>query len=95
MGGNAETDVTVSVTINVGQALTEKIGQLRQSIAGARQEIIAPVGWIGSAKINVAQLMLDTVAIVQPLADQLYVPLNRPAHEQQCHRTEWPAGRRA
>jgi len=52
VGGNAETDVTVSVTINVGQALTEKIGQLRQSIAGARQEIIAPVGWIGSAKIT-------------------------------------------
>lgn len=52
VGGNAETDVTVSVTINVGQALTEKIGQLRQTIAGARQEIIAPVGWIGSAKIT-------------------------------------------
>lgn len=63
VGGNAETDVTVSVTIN--------IGQLRQSIAGAPQEIIAPVELIGSAKINVAQLMLDTVAIVQPLADQL------------------------
>ncbi|WP_242455703.1 hypothetical protein [Pantoea agglomerans] len=71
VGGNAETDVTVSVTINIGQALTEKIGQLRQSIAGTRQEIIAPVVWIGSEKINVAQLMLDTVALVQQLADQL------------------------
>ncbi|WP_064690005.1 phage tail sheath family protein [Pantoea agglomerans] len=71
VGGNAETDVTVSVTINIGQALTEKIGQLRQSIAGAPQEIIAPVVWIGSEKINVAQLMLDTVALVQQLADQL------------------------
>ncbi len=71
VGGNAETDVTGSAAIKVGQALTEKIGQLRQSIAGTRQEIIAPVVWIGSEKINVAQLMLDTVALVQQLVDQL------------------------
>jgi len=71
VGGNAETVITGSATIEVGQALTEKIGQLRQSIAGTRQKIIAPVAWIGSEKINVAQLMLDTVALVQQLADQL------------------------
>ncbi|MEN4643722.1 hypothetical protein ABEG74_05540 [Pantoea agglomerans] len=71
MGGNAETDISGSSAIEVGQALTEKIGQLRQSIAGTRQEILAPVVWIGSEKINVAQLMLDTVALVQQLADQL------------------------
>lgn len=71
VGGNAETDITGSAAKEVGQALTEKIGQLRQSIAGTRQEIIAPVVWIGSEKINVAQLMLDTVALVQQLADQL------------------------
>lgn len=71
VGGDAETDVSGSAAIEVGQALTEKIGQLRQSIAGTRQEIIAPVVWIGSENINVAQLMLDTVALVQQLADQL------------------------
>ena len=71
VGGNAETDVTGSAAIKVGQALTEKIGQLRQSIAGARQEIITPVVWIGSKQINVAQLMLDTVALLQQLAEQL------------------------
>lgn len=71
VGCNAESDITGNVAIKVGQALTEKIGQLRQSIAGTRQEIIAPVVWIGSEKINVAQLMLDTVALVQQLADQL------------------------
>lgn len=48
-----------------------KSGQLRQSIAGTRQEIIAPVVWIGSQQINVAQLVLDTVALVQQLAEQL------------------------
>jgi hypothetical protein len=71
VGGNAETDISGSSAIEVGQALTEKIGQLRQSIAGTRQEIIAPVVWIGSEKINVAQLMLHTVALVQQLAEQL------------------------
>lgn len=63
VGGNAETDIT-------GQ-LVEKIGQLRRSVAGTRQEVIAPVVWIGSEQINVAQLMLDTVALVQQLASQL------------------------
>jgi len=71
VGGDTETDVTGSAAIKVGLALTEKIGQLRQSIAGTRQEIIAPVVWIGSEKINVAQLMLDTVALMQQLAEQL------------------------
>ncbi|PPC71278.1 hypothetical protein C1Y42_14425 [Pantoea sp. ICBG 985] len=71
VGGSAETDITGTAAITVGQALTEKIGQLRQSIAGTRQEIIAPVVWIGSAQINVAQLMLDTVALVEQLANQL------------------------
>jgi len=71
VGGSAETDITGSAAITVGQSLSEKIGQLRQSIAGTRQEIIAPVVWIGSAQVNVAQLMLDTVALVQQLAEQL------------------------
>lgn len=71
VGGDAETDITGGAAITVGKALTEKVGQLRQSIAGARQEIIAPVVWIGSQQINVAQLMLDTVELVQQLADQL------------------------
>lgn len=71
VGGDAETDITGGAAITVGKALSEKVGQLRQSIAGARQEIIAPVVWIGSQQINVAQLMLDTVELVQQLADQL------------------------
>jgi len=51
--------------------VVQAIDMSRQSIAGTRQEIIAPVVWIGSEKINVAQLMLDTVAFVQQLAEQL------------------------
>lgn len=80
VGGNAETDVTGSATINVGQAMTEKIGQLRQSIAGTRQKIIAPVVWIGSAKSNVAQLMLDTVALVQQLASHTHPSTGQPTN---------------
>ncbi len=80
VGGNAETDVTGSAAIKVGQALTEKIGQPRQSIAGTRQEIIAPVVWIGSEKINDAQLMLDTVALVQQLASYTHPSTGQPTN---------------
>ncbi|WP_319924678.1 hypothetical protein [Xenorhabdus littoralis] len=34
--------------IEVGRKLIEKIGLLRQSIAGAKQEIVAPVVWAAS-----------------------------------------------
>lgn len=59
--GNAETSV-------VGQ-LIEKVGQLRSSVAATRQEVIAPVVWIGSQAINVCQLMLDTLDVVKQLAE--------------------------
>lgn len=58
--GNSETTV-------VGQ-LIEKVGQLRSSVAATRQEVIAPVVWIGSQSINVCQLMLDTLDVVKQLA---------------------------
>lgn len=54
VGGNAESDVSEKAAVTVGMELVEKIGQLRKSVAGARQEIIAPVVWIGSEQINVA-----------------------------------------
>jgi len=71
VGGDAESDITGKAALTVGKELVEKIGQLRQSVAGTRQEIIAPVVWIGSEQINVAQLMLDTVELVRQLAEQL------------------------
>ncbi|QBY41974.1 hypothetical protein [Arsenophonus nasoniae] len=68
-----EKDMTVNVgqnsTIEIGQKLIEKVGQIKQSIAGAQQHIIAPVVWIGSQQINVAQLMLETLAVVKELAE--------------------------
>lgn len=59
-----------SATVEIGQSLTEKIGQLRRSIAGARQELMAPVVWVGSQQVNVMTLMLDTLDVIQELATQ-------------------------
>lgn len=57
-----------TLTTDVGQDLIEKIGNIRSSIAAARQDVIAPVVWIGSQQINVMSLMLDTLDVVKELA---------------------------
>ncbi|EPE5170239.1 hypothetical protein ACSJES_004429, partial [Yersinia enterocolitica] len=57
-----------TLTTDVGQDLIEKIGNIRSSIAAVRQEVIAPVVWIGSQQINVMALMLDTLDVVKELA---------------------------
>ncbi|WP_032817286.1 hypothetical protein [Yersinia rohdei] len=57
-----------TLTTDVGQDLIEKIGNIRSSIASARQDVIAPVVWIGSQQINVMALMLDTLDVVKELA---------------------------
>jgi hypothetical protein len=68
--GEAKTDVGKSQTITTGQDLIEQIGQIRKSVAAVQQQIIAPVVWIGSGTVNVAQLMLDTLDVVKQLATQ-------------------------
>lgn len=70
IGGNDETDIAGSQTVTTGKDLIEKIGQVRKSVAAVQQQIIAPVVWIGSGTINVAQLMLDTLDVVKELAEQ-------------------------
>ncbi|PHM69273.1 hypothetical protein [Xenorhabdus kozodoii] len=55
--------------IEVGQKLVEKIGLLKQSIAGVKQEIVAPVVWVGSQQLNVMTLMLETLDVVKELAE--------------------------
>lgn len=45
---NFVASVGKGANIEIGQKLIEKIGLLKQSIAGARQEIVAPVVWVGS-----------------------------------------------
>ncbi|WP_395274951.1 hypothetical protein V1581_10170 [Enterobacter bugandensis] len=70
IGGNDETDIAGSKTVATGKDLIEKIGLIRKSVAAVQQQIIAPVVWIGSGTINVAQLMLDTLEVVKELAEQ-------------------------
>lgn len=70
VGGDDETDIAGSQTVTTGKDLIEKIGQIRKSVAAVQQQIIAPVVWIGSGTINVAQLMLDTLDVVKELAEQ-------------------------
>lgn len=68
--GDDESDIAGSKTVTVGKDLIEKIGQIRKSVAAAQQQIIAPVVWIGSGTVNVAQLMLDTLDVLKELAEQ-------------------------
>lgn len=68
--GDDESDIAGSKTVTVGKDLIEKIGQIRKSVAAAQQKIIAPIVWIGSGSINVAQLMLDTLDVLKELAEQ-------------------------
>lgn len=70
IGGNDETDIAGSQSVTTGKDLIEKIGQIRKSVAAVQQQIIAPVVWIGSGTINVAQLMLDTLDVLKELAEQ-------------------------
>jgi hypothetical protein len=70
IGGDDESDIAGSKTVTVGKDLIEKIGQIRKSVAAAQQQIIAPIVWIGSGSINVAQLMLDTLDVLKELAEQ-------------------------
>lgn len=69
VGGSDEIAIAENVTVTIGKNLTEQIGQIRKSVAAVQQQIIAPVVWIGSGSINVAQLMLDTLDVVRQLAE--------------------------
>ncbi|ENG9628762.1 hypothetical protein ABVO67_004822, partial [Salmonella enterica] len=68
----AETWTTAAqnATHNVTQTLEEKIGQIKKSVAGQMQQIIAPQVWFGSSAINTLTLMLDLCDTVQQLAQE-------------------------
>lgn len=68
INGNQTISVKNKIDITASE-IKEQIKTIRQSIAGAKQEIIAPQVWIGSGEINVSQLMLDTLELIERLAD--------------------------
>lgn len=83
MGGDATTELAGS--------LMEKIGKIRSSIVAARQDIIAPIVWVGSQQINVMALMLEMLEmleVVQELASRL-PPTPTPTATPRHRRTRW------
>ena len=68
INGNQTISVKNKIDITANE-IKEQIKTIRQSIAGIKQEIIAPQVWIGSGQINVSQLMLDTLELIERLAD--------------------------
>ncbi|OCG19616.1 hypothetical protein [Gilliamella sp. WF3-4] len=68
INGNQSVSVKNKIDITANE-IKEQIKTIKQSIAAAKQEIIAPQVWIGSCEINVSQLMLDTLELIERLAD--------------------------
>lgn len=67
---DADQSVSVKNKIDVtANEITEQIKTIKKSIAGVKHEILAPQVWIGSAAVNVSQLMLDTLELIERLAD--------------------------
>ncbi|EOC0702017.1 hypothetical protein ACIU3Q_005191 [Salmonella enterica subsp. enterica serovar Kokomlemle] len=66
---SAELDVTKEWTTSA-QTLEEKAGQIKKSVAGQIQQIVAPQVWFGSSTINTLNLMLELCDTVQQLAQQ-------------------------
>lgn len=68
INGNQKISVKNKIDITAKE-IKEQIKTIRQSIAGNKQEIVAPQVWIGSSSINVSQLMLDTLELIERLAE--------------------------
>lgn len=69
---NVENNFDLGITNNMSVTanyIKENVAIIRQSIAGAQQIILAPSIWLGSAEINISQLMLDTLKLIERLAD--------------------------
>ncbi|MBI6183275.1 hypothetical protein JEQ07_23115 [Serratia proteamaculans] len=69
-GGNNETIVTKDDTRDVTGNLTEKVGELRRSVA-QQQAFIANSTWIGSETVNVLDLVGQSLALMQQIAQTL------------------------
>lgn len=68
IGKNCNLSVKDSIIIKAKE-IKEQVETIRQSAAGAQQQILAPSIWLGSDEINITQLMLDTLELVERLAN--------------------------
>lgn len=55
----------------VGGDMQEKIAGLRRSVAGVSQQLIAPKNHVGSAGVNIFQVLCDTLDLIQELSTQV------------------------
>ena len=68
VGKDCNLSVKDSIIIKAKE-IKENIETIRKSVAGVEQQILAPSIWLGSGKINITQLMLDTLELVERLAN--------------------------
>lgn len=68
VGKNCKLSVNDSIIIKAKE-IKENIETIRKSVAGVEQQILAPSIWLGSGEINISQLMLDTLELVERLAE--------------------------
>ncbi|EPT7082408.1 hypothetical protein ACVR26_003284, partial [Cronobacter sakazakii] len=68
--GQQKTHVKGGIETQTDGALTEKIAQLRKSVAAGGQQIMGPTVHIGSEAVNTLQMMLETIDLLAQLASQ-------------------------
>ena len=68
VGKNCNLSVKDNIIIKARE-IKEQVETIRQSTAGVQQQILAPSIWLGSGEINITQLMLDTLELVERLAN--------------------------
>ena len=55
----------------VGGDMQEKIAGLRRSVTGVSQQLIAPKNHVGSAGVNIFQVLCDTLDLIEQMATEL------------------------
>lgn len=62
----------------VGGDMQEQIKGLRKSVAGIGQRLVAPKSHIGSESVNIFQVLCDTLALIEKLAEQVSTHVHGP-----------------
>ncbi|MFH0022809.1 hypothetical protein ACFZAC_14540 [Pseudomonas fluorescens] len=57
----------------VGGDMQERIEGMRQSVVGVSQRFVAPKNYVGSESVNIFQILCDTLALIEELANQLAI----------------------
>ncbi|MGG6931116.1 UNVERIFIED_CONTAM: hypothetical protein P3D59_32230, partial [Pseudomonas aeruginosa] len=63
----------------IGAGMDERIQGMRRSVAAVAQHLQAPKTWLGSADVNVLQVLCDLLDLVQQMNTQLAGHVHPPA----------------